>query len=75
MPDLTRPADPNALLLDREIQAWRRAEDVRQYYTSLIQAVQTTNGELTPDPRPSKSLRYSVPASQPAHLGFITNAG
>lgn len=44
--------------LDREIQAWHRAEDVRQYYAALLQAVRATNGELTTHPRLSKWLAW-----------------
>ena len=57
--------------LDREIQAWRRAGDVRQYYTALVQAAEATNGELhqTPASRsgwPDRRVRQTArPPSRP----------
>ncbi len=44
--------------LGREIQGWRHAEEVRQYYAALLTAVQVSNGDLAPDERLSKWLRW-----------------
>jgi hypothetical protein len=44
--------------LEREIKAWRHAEEVRQYYTALVEAVRGANGDLVSDDRLSKWLRW-----------------